>query len=119
MKNILLVDDEKNFLLSLADMLKVNEDKFSIKTANNGQEAAKIVDAGGIDMVVTDLNMPEMDGFELMAHISQADPELPVIAMTAYGTPEMESRLSNMGAFQYIEKPIDFDSLLHMINEGL
>ena len=119
MKNILLVDDEKNFLLSLADMLKVNEDKFKIQTANNGQEAAAIVDAGGVDMVVTDLNMPEMDGFELMAHISQADPELPVIAMTAYGTPEMESRLSNMGAFQYIEKPIDFDSLLHMINEGL
>lgn len=119
MKNILLVDDEKNFLLSLADMLKVNEDKFSIKTASNGKEAAAIVDQGGIDMVVTDLNMPEMDGFELMAHISQADPDLPVIAMTAYGTPEMESRLSNMGAFQYIEKPIDFDSLLHMINEGL
>lgn len=119
MKKILLVDDEKNFLLSLADMLKVNEDKFAIKTAGNGKEAAAIVDAGGVDMVVTDLNMPEMDGFELMAHISQTDPDLPVIAMTAYGTPEMESRLSNMGAFQYIEKPIDFDSLLHMINEGL
>ncbi|MCA1766376.1 MAG: response regulator, partial [Desulfobulbaceae bacterium] len=72
-----------------------------------------------MDLVVTDLNMPEMDGFELIAHISQVDPEIPVIAMTAYGTPEMESRLNNMGAFQYIEKPIDFDSLLNMINEGL
>jgi CheY-like chemotaxis protein/predicted regulator of Ras-like GTPase activity (Roadblock/LC7/MglB family) len=119
MKNILLVDDEKNFLLSLADMLKVNDSDFTIKTANNGKEAAGIIDSGNVDLVVTDLNMPEMDGFELMAHISHANHDIPVIAMTAYGTPEMESRLNNMGAFQYIEKPIDFDSLLHMINEGL
>jgi CheY-like chemotaxis protein len=119
MKNILLVDDEKNFLLSLADMLRANENNFTIVTASNGREGCAIVDSGEIDLVVTDLNMPEMDGFELMAHISQVSPNTPVIAMTAYGTPEMESRLSNMGAFQYIEKPIDFDSLLNMINEGL
>lgn len=119
MKSVLLVDDEKNFLLSLADMLKDNADEFSIKTADNGKEAAAIIDDGNIDLVVTDLNMPEMDGFELMAHISQVNSELPVIAMTAYGTPEMESRLRNMGAFQYIEKPIDFDSLLRKIKDGL
>lgn len=119
MKSVLLVDDEKNFLLSLADMLKDNEDEFSIKTAVNGKLAAEIIDNGNVDLVVTDLNMPEMDGFELMAHISQVNSELPVIAMTAYGTPEMESRLRNMGAFQYIEKPIDFDSLLRKIKDGL
>jgi DNA-binding response OmpR family regulator/predicted regulator of Ras-like GTPase activity (Roadblock/LC7/MglB family) len=119
MKSILLVDDEKNFLLSLADMLQANEDEFSIKTAGNGKIAANIIDNENIDLVVTDLNMPEMDGFELMAHISQVNSDLPVIAMTAYGTPEMESRLRNMGAFQYIEKPIDFDSLLRKIKDGL
>ncbi|MDF1577930.1 MAG: response regulator [Desulfobulbales bacterium] len=119
MKKILVVDDEKNFLLSLADMLKANENDFSVETAGNGKEASDIIDSKKINLVVTDLNMPEMDGFELIAHISQVDPGIPVIAMTAYGTPEMESRLNNMGAFQYIEKPIDFDSLLGMINEGL
>lgn len=119
MKSVLLVDDEKNFLLSLADMLKDNEDEFSIKIAGNGREAANIIDKESVDLVVTDLNMPEMDGFELMAHISQVNSEMPVIAMTAYGTPEMESRLRNMGAFQYIEKPIDFDSLLRKIKDGL
>ena len=119
MKSILLVDDEKNFLLSLADMLQANEDEFTIKTASNGKDAAKIIDKENIDLVVTDLNMPEMDGFELMAHISQVNSDMPVIAMTAYGTPEMESRLRNMGAFQYIEKPIDFDSLLRKIKDGL
>lgn len=119
MKSILLVDDETNFILSLADMLRANEDEFSVRTASNGREAANIIDSENIDLVVTDLNMPEMDGFELMAHISRVNSELPVIAMTAYGTPEMESRLRNMGAFQYIEKPIDFESLLHKIKDGL
>ena len=119
MKKILLVDDETNFLLSLADMLKVSNNDFSVTTAGNGIEACKIIDAGGIDLVVTDLNMPGMDGFQLMAHIGKASPETPVIAMTAYGTPEMESRLGDLGVFKYIEKPIDFDSLLSMINTGL
>ncbi|MBU0480244.1 MAG: response regulator [Proteobacteria bacterium] len=119
MNKILLVDDEKNFLLSLADMLKANENEFEVVTAGDGREAAKIIDKGGINMVVTDLNMPEMDGFELMAHITHVNSDIPVIAMTAYGTPEMESRLMNMGAFQYIEKPIDYNSLLHKIKEGL
>lgn len=119
MKSILLVDDETNFLLSLADMLRANEDEFSVKTAGNGKDAANIIDNENVDLVVTDLNMPEMDGFELMAHISRMNSDLPVIAMTAYGTPEMESRLRNMGAFQYIEKPIDFDTLLHKIKDGL
>ena len=119
MKNILLVDDETNFLLSLADMLKVSNNDFAVATAGDGIEACKIIDSEKIDLVVTDLNMPEMDGFQLMAHIGKVHPETPVIAMTAYGTPEMESRLGDLGVFKYIEKPIDFDSLLNMINAGL
>jgi len=119
MKNVLIVDDEQNFLLSLADMLKDPMNEFEVLTANNGKEAAKIIDSGPVDLVVTDLKMPEMDGFELITHINNAKPDTPIIAMTAYGTTEMESRLMKMGTFQYIEKPIDFSSLLKKINEGL
>jgi len=119
MKNVLIVDDEQNFLLSLADMLKDPNNEFEVLTASNGKEAAKIIDTKTVDLVVTDLKMPEMDGFELIAHINNHKPETPVIAMTAYGTTEMESRLMKMGTFQYIEKPIDFSSLLKKINEGL
>ncbi len=119
MKNVLIVDDEQNFLLSLADMLKEPGNEFEVLTASNGKEAAKIIDSKPVDLVVTDLKMPEMDGFELIAHINNQSPETPVIAMTAYGTSEMESRLMKMGTFQYIEKPIDFASLLKKINEGL
>ena len=119
MKNLLLVDDEKSFLLSLEDMLKDSAEKYSVQTANNGKEAVDILEKGNIDLVVTDLKMPEMDGFDLIAYISGSKPNMPVIAMTAFGTPDMENRLMEMGAFQYIEKPIDFPTLLGKIKGGL
>lgn len=119
MKNLLLVDDEKSFLLSLEDMLKDSAEKYSVQTANNGKEAVNIIEKGNIDLVVTDLKMPEMDGFDLIAYISGSKPTMPVIAMTAFGTPDMENRLMEMGAFQYIEKPIDFPTLLGKIKGGL
>lgn len=119
MKNLLLVDDEKSFLLSLEDMLKDSAEDYKVNTANNGKEAVNILENQNIDLVVTDLKMPEMDGFDLIAYISGSKPDMPVIAMTAFGTPDMENRLMEMGAFQYIEKPIDFPTLLEKIKDGL
>ena len=66
MKNILLVDDEKNFLLSLADMLKVSENNFSIETAGNGKEASTIIDSGNIDLVVINFQQKIMMPLEVI-----------------------------------------------------
>lgn len=118
MKNVLIVDDEQGFLLSLQDMCKEHA-TFRIITAGNGKEALEILASQEISLVVTDLKMPVMDGFELASQISRLDRSVPVIIMTAFGTPEMEDRLMNMGAFQYIEKPIDFAVLLQKIQDGL
>lgn len=119
MEQVLIVDDDEGFLLSLKDMLAGGQQNFSILTAHNGIEAVMLLNRTPINLVVTDLKMPEMDGFDLLANISASHPDTPVIVMTAYGTPEMENRLKDMGAFQYIEKPIDFNVLLHKISDGL
>lgn len=119
MKKILIVDDESNFLLSLEDGLKEFSDFFSIATAHNGKEAAAIIDREEVNLIITDIKMPEMDGFELLAHLSTDHADIPVIVMTAFGSSEIEERLDSMGAFQYIEKPIDFDLLIEKVNEGL
>ncbi|OGR07867.1 MAG: hypothetical protein A2511_11550 [Deltaproteobacteria bacterium RIFOXYD12_FULL_50_9] len=119
MDQVLIVDDDEGFLLSLKDMLAGGRQNFGILTAGNGLEALKVLGSTTVNLVVTDLKMPEMDGFDLLANISTSHPDLPVIVMTAYGTPEMENRLKDMGAFQYIEKPIDFNILLNKINDGL
>jgi len=119
MKKVLIVDDDQGFILSLQDMFKEHADKFEVITAGNGREALAILKSQPISLVVTDLKMPEMDGFQLVSQMSRLNNIVPVIAMTAFGTPEMEDRLMNMGAFQYIEKPIDFGLLLQKIQDGL
>lgn len=119
MKKILIVDDENNFLLSLEDGLKEFSESFSIATAHNGKEAVAVMDREEVDLVITDIKMPDMDGFELLAHLSAAHADIPVIVMTAFGSSEIEERLDSLGAFQYIEKPIDFDVLIEKVNEGL
>ncbi|MBU0682144.1 MAG: response regulator [Proteobacteria bacterium] len=119
MKKILIVDDENNFLLSLEDGLKEFSDSFSIATANNGKEAVAVMEKEKVNLVITDIKMPDMDGFELLAHLSAVHSDIPVIVMTAFGSSEIEDRLDNMGAFQYIEKPIDFDVLIEKVKDGL
>jgi|GEM_PF-620618 len=119
MKRILIVDDDISFLHSLIDGFKAYEDKFSIVTAGNGIEAMECLVRQEINLVLTDLKMPRMDGFELVAHLSRTYSEIPVIVMTAFGTPEMGDNLREMGTFQYIEKPIDFTLLVDKILHGL
>ena len=119
MNTVLIVDDDESFLLSLIDGFKSYEDQFGIVTAHNGEEAVAILDEQEIHLVLTDLKMPKMDGFALVAHLSANHPDLPVIVMTAFGTPDMEVNLKEIGAFQYIEKPIDFNLLVTKILKGL
>lgn len=119
MKKVLIVDDDRSFRQSLIDGFKSYEDKFSIITAEDGMQACEILEEESINLVLTDLKMPRMDGFELVAHLSSDFADIPVIVMTAFGTPEMEENLREMGTFQYIEKPIDFSLLVEKILKGL
>lgn len=119
MKYVLIADDEKSFLLSLQDGFKIHENDFTIFTAGDGQEAVEILKNNQVDLLVTDLEMPHMNGFELLAWASGKLPQLPVIVMTAFGTPEIESRLAQYETIQYLEKPLDLDTLEKAIFEGL
>lgn len=119
MATILVVDDDKNFLLSLADGLKSYDKKFEVLTAENGKKAVETLREDKIDLVISDLKMPEMDGFDLLAHMVPNYPNIPVIVITAFATREMEDDLLNMGTFKFMEKPLEFNALVEKINEGL
>lgn len=119
MKKVLIVDDEKSFLLSLKDGLRIHEQQLQVFLAGDGQEAVEILARTPMDLLVTDLKLPVMDGFELLAHVSRTTPNLPVIVMTAFGTPGMESRIFSMGALNYLEKPLDFALLEKSIFDAL
>ncbi len=119
MKNILIVDDEKPLLLSLADELSTYAGEFNILTAENGKKAIDVLKRSGIDLVITDLKMPVMDGFELLSYMNRNHTDIPVIVMSAYSAPVVEDRLRSIGIFQYIEKPLDLEDLVTKILEEL
>ncbi len=119
MKYVLLVDDEQPFLLSLSDGLSKFDSDFRVVTAENGLQALEHLKAHKIHLLITDLKMPKMDGFKLLAHMSRHFPRIPVLVMTAFGTREIESRVRSYGNAQYLEKPLDFNHLVNKIFEVL
>jgi CheY-like chemotaxis protein/predicted regulator of Ras-like GTPase activity (Roadblock/LC7/MglB family) len=119
MKYVLIVDDEERLLLTMQAGFAPFKDRFEIITARNGREASEILAATRIDLVVTDLKMPEMDGFDLLAFLKNNFPEIPAIVMTAFATPDIETRLEKTGMIQMLEKPVDFEELTQLITRQL
>ena len=115
MKRVLVVDDEEEFLLTLQAGFESYKDRFEVLTAHNGKEAVARLDSTRINLVLTDLKMPEMDGFELLAFIKSNFPEIPAIVMTAFATPGMETQLGQAGNIRLLEKPVDFEELVQVI----
>ena len=82
--------------------------------ANSGDEALSLL-TNGIEptliVILSDINTPQMDGLDLLAEIKQRRPDLPVMMVTAYGDDERRRRASELGAFEFLTKPVDFDFL--------
>jgi len=105
METILIVDDEKNYPPVLGAILE--EEGYETLAANSGPEALEVLKNADVDLVLTDMKMPGMDGIELMERVKRLDPDLPVIMMTAHGTVEKAVEAMEKGAFSYILKPFD------------
>lgn len=121
MRKVLLVDDEELFLRSLVDSFKNRNDStgLSFLTASDGTEALELLKKQKVDLVITDLQMPRMDGFELLSEMGRAFDEVPVIVMTAFGTEEIQNDAAGAGAVRFIDKPIDIEVLAQMMHEVL
>lgn len=117
MKTILVVDDEKMILRLAADALESFGEGFEIKPALNGREAVQILNSSKVDLVLTDLKMPVMDGYELLSYLSKNFRNIPTIVMTGFGSPEIAKRLKQKGVIHYIEKPFEFDDLKEKVSE--
>ena len=117
METILIVDDEKNYPLILSAVLE--EEGFETLTANSGHEALEILKTADVDLVLTDMKMPVMDGIELLEHIKAEDPDLPVIMMTAYGTVDKAVEAMQKGAYSYILKPFDNERLVLYVDKAI
>ncbi len=116
-ERILVVDDEQIIRESLGFVLK--KEGYQVEEAPNGREALAKQEARPFDVVVTDIEMPEMRGMELLEHITKRTPQTFVIMITAFASIETAVAALRKGAYDYVLKPIDFDDILHRIRKLL
>ncbi len=119
MKTLLIVDDDTLFIEGLGRGLARRIADLHVETAANGAEALDVFATTGVDLLLTDLQMPVMDGFALLAWITRERPHVPAIVMTAFGGGETEQRLHALGVGGYVQKPLDFDALTVRVAEVL
>ena len=111
---ILLVDDEVQFVDTLAERLGMRG--FTARVAYNGPDALREVSEGTPpDVIVLDLRMPGMDGFEVLRSVKKSNPQVQVIILTGHGGDAEEQTAYRMGAYNFLKKPMDIDELLNSI----
>jgi len=118
-RDILLVDDDQQLLLFVKSALEKYRDKFGVLLAGDGVAAQEQLTRHPVSLVVTDLKMPRMDGLALLAHVMEHFPDIPVVVLTAFSTPEMERLAKQGGAVGYLEKPFLVEKLAEKILAAL
>ena len=118
-KRILVVDDDEMVLMALDELLK--PEGYDVQTVGSGKEALKNLEQGAFDLIMLDVIMPEMDGFELCKKIREKEKyrEIPVVFLTAKSREEDRVRGLEAGANLFLSKPISPDKLLGIISSTL
>ena len=115
MSKILLVDDEPSVLFTLRAVL--TDSGHTTVSAASAAEGLALLD--GVDVVLTDLQMPGTDGLALLQAVHERDASLPVIVLTAHGSEKVAVRAVKAGAFEYLTKPFDIDEIVLVVGRAL
>lgn len=113
---LLLVDDEVGYLEVLSKRLKKRN--LLVTTANSGQQAIQLLRRNDFDVAVVDLKMMDMDGIDVLNILKKMDPDLAVIILTGHGSEQAAREGIEKGAFDYLTKPCDLESLLGVIRSA-
>jgi nitrogen regulation protein NR(I) len=116
-KQVLIVDDEPNLRKILSAQL--SRDGYDVLTAEDGEQGLAYLRDHHIDLVITDLKMPKVDGMTLLRRALQEDPDLPVVMITAHGTVDTAVEALKIGAFDYLTKPFDKDEVRQIVAKAL
>jgi nitrogen regulation protein NR(I) len=115
-RTVLVVDDEVNLRKVLSATLK--REGFETLTASHGDEALEILTKHTVDLVLTDLRMPGMDGLTLLKHVLDRHSGIPVVILTAHGTVDVAVEAMKLGAFDFLSKPFDQDELKLVLHKA-
>jgi len=113
---LLIVDDEGVVRESLTQWFE--SEGYQVMAASSGKDALAMLGREEADVALIDIKMPGMDGMELQGKLKEADPDLPVIVMTGYGSVETAVQALKRGAYDYVTKPVDPDELSHLVGKA-
>lgn len=119
MKKILIVDDDSDLLLGLREALQNESVKTEVFSASCAEEGLEIIAGEKIDLLITDVHMPGMNGPEMVVAVKKNHPHLPVIIMTAFPSPENEKQAMLSGCLRFLEKPFDLADFKASVQEAL
>lgn len=118
-KNILVVEDEKLSAEVVQELLQTHFPEAGVHTAADGIDALEVLERSGIDLLITDLCMPRLDGLGLLSELEERKMTLPAIVMTAFGRSDIEASVRHLGGSYFFEKPIDLDLLVAAVHHLL
>lgn len=110
---VMLVDDEEEFVTTLSERIQMRD--FSSSVAFTGEQALLIVDDQVPDVMILDLKMPGIDGMEVLRRVKKAYPKVQVIILTGHGSEKDRKEALSLGAFGYLQKPVQIDELVKQI----
>ncbi len=114
-KRVLVVDDEEDLTWSISKNLAKDKDKYELVCVNSGKDALNVLNQVPVDLVISDIRMPEISGLDLLLTIKKEFPTTKVIIMTAYGSEAIQKEVYRRGSIAYIEKPFEIETLRQLI----
>ncbi|MDY6863426.1 MAG: response regulator [Thermodesulfobacteriota bacterium] len=113
---VLIVDDDKDISLIFSEFFQY--EGYKVNTAHSGTEAFYLLNKNSIDLIVTDINMPEMNGIDFIHKVREINPYIPVIVVTGSYDLSVNKRLENMNIFEFLNKPVHMDALLNVVKNA-
>jgi CheY-like chemotaxis protein len=118
-RHILIVDDEPRVAFFLSKALEHADQDYQVSVAHSGEEALETINRTPVDLLVTDLRMPGINGLQLMRWVRASSPQTRTILITAYGNDEVETEAHRLEAYRYITKPFSLDAFTQVAQEAL
>jgi DNA-binding NtrC family response regulator len=113
---VLMVDDEEDFVKTLSERMQMRD--LDSDVALDGEQALQRVEDDIPDVMVLDLKMPGIDGLEVLRRVKKAYPQIPVIILTGHGSEKDEAEARRLGAFDYLQKPVDIEKLVKVLRKA-
>jgi DNA-binding response OmpR family regulator len=113
---VLMVDDEEDFVTTLAERMKMRD--LDSDVALDGEQALQIFEDQVPDVMVLDLKMPGIDGMEVLRRVRKAYPQVQVVILTGHGSEKDEAEAKRLGAFAYLQKPVDLEKLVQTLRNA-